>query len=97
MLYPPGLVSASDRETCDPAEAPAGFYAVPKPEHTSTGPNAGNICRQCDWRSECQKPTTDLLAYGHRCMSNAVHAVRDGLTYRRRDQCSVIFKRRHDH
>lgn len=78
--------------TCDPTEAPAGYYAVPK---ASAKPPLGvNICRACDWRSACQSPATDLLAPGHRCMSYPVVAFSDGRTYQRQDGCSVVFKRR---
>ncbi len=73
----------------NPAEAPAGYRAELKP----ASDHRGNICRQCDWRPTCQRPNTDFLAYGHRCMSYAVVAVRDGLTYQRQDGCSVIFKK----
>lgn len=73
---------------CKPDEAPQGFYAVPKIN------NGENICRQCDWREQCNDPTTDHLAYGHRCMSYAIVAFHDGKTYQRTDQCSVVFKRK---
>lgn len=86
----PGEAYAADSERCDPTEAPAGFYAMPK---AALPMNQGNLCRQCDWRPECNHPSTDLLAFGHRCMSNAVVATRDGRTYRRNDRCSVVFKR----
>lgn len=87
MSSPEGYLP--DSETCDSAEAPAGFYAVPK---STLRHEQGNLCRQCDWRPACQNPVTDLLAYGHRCMSTAVVAIRDGKTYRRNDRCSVAFK-----
>lgn len=96
MICPPELATAPERDTCDPDEAPSGFYAMPKPAYTAVGPRAGNICFQCEWRPTCQDSKTDLLAYGHRCMSYAVQAERDGKIYRRNDRCSVIFKRRHD-
>lgn len=73
---------------CAPDEAPAGYYATPKVYRGES------ICRACDWRETCQDPATDHLAYGHRCMSYAVVAVRDGKTYQRADGCSVVFKRR---
>ena len=72
----------------NPSEAPSGFRAELKPRSEQ------NICRQCDWRSECQKSTTDFLAFGHRCMSAPIVAVRDGKTYQRQDGCGVIFKRK---
>lgn len=78
-----------DSETCDPTEAPAGFYAVPKSTLRHDG---SNLCRQCDWRPTCQDPRTDFLAHGHRCMSTAIVGTRDGQTYRRNDRCSVAFK-----
>lgn len=80
-----------DDQKCDPTEAPAGYYAVPK---AGVSPDGSNICRQCDWRPTCQDPATDFLAPGHRCMGYAIVAVRDGKTYQRNDQCSVVFKRK---
>lgn len=71
----------------DPSEAPAGFYA------TGWKSDKGNICRQCDWRPQCNDPKTDLLAPGHRCKAVGVTAFRDGKTYYRKDGCNVIFKR----
>ena len=76
----------------DPTEAPEGYYAAWKPA-TIWGVTK-NLCEQCDWRKTCQDPKTDLLAYGHRCMSYQVVALRDGKTYQRRDKCSVLFKRK---
>ena len=80
---------------CNPDEAPAGFYAVPKPPFNEDCHDKllqGNICKQCDWRSKCQDPSTDFLAYGHRCMS--VGVISNGKVYERQDKCGVIFKRR---
>jgi hypothetical protein len=74
---------------CNPNEAPEGYYAVPK---KSLDHDSGNLCRQCDWRTTCNDPHTDLLAYGHRCMGHAIIALRDGKTYQREDKCSVVFK-----
>jgi hypothetical protein len=78
--------------TLDPKEAPAGFYAVLKSEAKPS--DGSNICRACDWRHECQNHETDLLAFGHRCMSDAVVAIKDGKTYQRADGCSVLFKKK---
>lgn len=74
---------------CDPSEAPAGYMAVPKPAYS---PETGNICRQCDWRKECQSHATDFTKRGHRCMSDAVVSSATGETLQRADQSSVIFK-----
>lgn len=74
----------------DPKEAPAGYYAVLKADVPQ---DQGNLCRFCDWRKTCQDHETDFLAWGHRCSAYAVIAIRDGLTYQRDDQCSVLFKR----
>ena len=76
---------------CNPDEAPTGFYAFPKAELPQA---QGNLCRQCDWRKTCQDPETDFLAPGHRCSDYAVIADRDGKTYQREDQTSVVFKTR---
>jgi hypothetical protein len=72
----------------NPNEAPAGYRAVLK-----GSVNGRNICDGCDWRKACNDPATDLLAYGHRCMSVPVVAVRDGKTYQREDGASVMFLR----
>lgn len=93
MLCPHYEVRDPEGTLCNPDEAPAGFYAVLKPASSATGPNSRNLCEQCEWRKQCNDPATDLLAYGHRCMSYAVAATRDGQTYRRKDKCSVLFKR----
>lgn len=85
------LSSTLEEPRVDPAEAPAGYYAVPK-DVAKVGD--ANICRQCDWRKPCNDPSTDLLAPGHRCMSYPVVAIRDGLTYQRRDKVSVVFKQK---
>lgn len=71
----------------NPNEAPVGYRAEPKPRSEQVG----NICSVCDWRKTCNDPTTDLLAYGHRCMSAPVVAFKDGKTYQREDGASVIF------
>lgn len=78
----------------DPDEAPKGFYAVPKTLAISET-NGANICRACDWRTQCNDPNTDLLASGHRCMGYAVISERDGSTYQRDDKASVVFKKRY--
>ena len=75
----------------DPAEAPAGFYAIPKSAVAT--PQLGNICRACDWRPACNDPATDLTAPGHRCMSFPV-VTGDGRTVQRTDASSVVFKRK---
>lgn len=75
---------------CNPKEAPEGYYAMPKPEYDH---RTGNICKQCDWRPNCQNVKTDFVKYGHRCMANAVTSAVDGKTYQREDKCSVIFKK----
>lgn len=84
-------MSNKSTPTCDPNEAPSGYYAVPKPIWTDF---TGNLCKKCDWRKACQDPATDLLVFGHRCMSAPVVASRDGKTYQRADKTSVLFKRR---
>ena len=64
----------------DPQAAPAGYFAVLKVE--AKPKDGSNICRACDWRPECQKPTTDFSRQDHRCMPWA-----------RNDGSSVLFKR----
>lgn len=64
----------------DPQAAPAGYFAVLKAE--AKPKDGSNICRACDWRPECQKPTTDFVRQDHRCMPWA-----------RDDGSSVLFKR----
>lgn len=77
--------------TLDVSEAPVGFYAALK---SSVATKAlGNICRACDWRGECQKPSTDFAKHNHRCMSYTVISTKTGLEIKRNDGCSVVFKR----
>ena len=69
----------------DPEEAPPGFIAVLKSDVVTHG--LGNICRACDWRSDCN-------GFEHRCMPYTVVSSRDGRELKRLDGCSVVFKRR---
>lgn len=69
----------------DPDEAPSGYYAVLKADAKPS--DGGNICRACDWRPECD-------GFAHRCMAFAVISSRDGRELKRRDGCSVVFKRK---
>ncbi len=69
----------------DPNEAPEGFCAVLKSDVATD--SLGNICRACDWRSVCN-------GFEHRCMSYTVVSAKDGRELKRRDGCSVVFKRR---
>jgi hypothetical protein len=71
----------------DPDEAPPGFIAVLKSDVVTAG--LGNICRACDWRSDCN-------GVEHRCMPFTVVSSRDGRELKRLDGCSVVFKRRSD-
>lgn len=84
------LKSSPGIERCDPTEAPAGYYAVPKAQAKPA--DDSNICGACDWRPKCQDPSTDMLTHGHRCMSYPIRADRDGKTYQRNDRASVVFK-----
>lgn len=74
----------------DPSEAPNGYYAVLKSSVVTA--KLGNICRACDWRSECQKTDTDFGCSSHRCMDYPVVLASDGRTISRNDGCSVVFK-----
>jgi hypothetical protein len=77
--------------TLDPSEAPAGHFAVLKAGVARA--RLGNICRACDWRPECQNPTTDFTKPEHRCMSTPVISRAGGAVIARKDGCSVVFKR----
>ena len=66
-------------------EAPEGFIAVLKSDVASD--SLGNICRACDWRSACN-------GLEHRCMPYTVVNSTDGRELKRKDGCSVVFKRR---
>lgn len=66
-------------------EAPVGFAAVLKSDVVTA--SLGNICRACDWRSDCN-------GFEHRCMPYTVVSSRDGRELKRLDGCSVVFKRR---
>ena len=67
-----------DKLVIDATEAPPGFYAVLK---SAVANDNANICRQCDWRMNCN-------GFTHRCMS---YELENGL--KRKDSCSVVFKR----
>lgn len=69
----------------DTEDAPPGFYAVLKSDVAALC--LGNICRACDWRPECD-------GFAHRCMSYTLISSRDGSELKRRDGCSVVFKRK---
>ena len=69
----------------DPNEAPEGFVAVLKSDVVTD--RLGNICRACDWRSECN-------SFEYRCMPYTVICSKDGRELKRQDGCSVVFKRR---
>jgi hypothetical protein len=69
----------------DPDEAPPGFIAVLKSNVATAA--LGNICRACDWRSACN-------GLEHRCMPYTVVCRIDGRELKRKDGCSVVFKRR---
>ena len=69
----------------DPNEAPEGFNAVLKSDVATD--SLGNICRACDWRSDCN-------GFEHRCMPYTVISSKDGRELKRHDRCSVVFKRR---
>ncbi len=69
----------------DPNEAPEGFVAVLKSDVVTD--RLGNICRACDWRSECN-------GFEYRCMPYTVICSKDGRELKRQDGCSVVFKRR---
>jgi hypothetical protein len=75
----------------DPTNAPPGFYAVPKAELRK---DQGNLCRQCDWRPECQRSgdEDDRLCEKYPCMGYEV-INRDGQTICRPDKTSVVYKR----
>ena len=68
----------------DPNEAPEGFVAVLKSDVVTD--RLGNICRACDWRSECN-------GFEYRCMPYTVICSQDGRELKRQDGCSVVFKR----
>lgn len=69
----------------DPNEAPSGFVAILKSEVATA--DLGNICRACEWRSECN-------GLEHRCMPYTVISRIDRRELKRMDGCSVVFKRR---
>jgi hypothetical protein len=69
----------------DPNEAPPGYMAVLKASVATA--TLVNICRACDWRPECD-------SFAHRCMSYTIISSRNGSELKRRDGCSVVFKRK---
>ena len=74
----------SNHGILDPDEAPAGFVAVLKSDVVTA--DLGNICRACDWRSDCN-------GFANRCMSYTVVSS-NRRELKRFDGCSVVFKRR---
>lgn len=70
--------------TLDKTEAPPGYYAVLKADVVT--PELGNICRACDWRSDCS-------GFLYRCMPHAI-ITKDNRILKRNDGCSVVFKRK---
>ncbi len=82
-------------KTLDPSEAPEGYYAVLKSSlpRTREGQPIGNICARCDWRPECQKRDTDFSKPNHRCMADSVIHTATGKEVKRKDGCSVVFKK----
>lgn len=86
------------KSTLNPNEAPLGFVAILKSEIPErTGDNANkNFCGFCDWRKQCNDPDTDLTIHRHRCMSSIMTVTETGKKVRRRDGCSVVFKREID-
>lgn len=83
-----GLLFAATEESSvdrlDPKEAPPGYFAVRKSDVKSEA--LGNICRACDWRTQCDGSQ-------HRCMPYTI-VTADGRELTRKDGCSVVFKRR---
>lgn len=65
----------------DEKEAPLGYKAVLK----SSVPQEGNLCRQCDFRSQCN-------GFLYRCMPGVI-VTASGEEIERQDNCSVLFKR----
>jgi len=66
----------------NPNEAPEGYVAVLK---SSLRQNDGNLCRQCDFRPNCDQVK-------HRCSSNGLIVAATGKIVERKDGCSVAFK-----
>lgn len=74
----------------DPNNAPPGFYAVPK---AALPKDQGNLCRQCDWRPECQRDGDEdgELCKTYPCMGYEL-VTREGQTVGRPDKTSVVYK-----
>lgn len=70
-------------------EAPTGFYAVLKSEVKQENKN---ICSFCDARKLCQE-NENYWCLKNRCMSYEIRALKNGKTYKRQDECSVVFKK----
>lgn len=75
----------------NPLEAPEGFRAVLKSE--AKNPDGRNICEACDWRHQCQDPTTDFESPKHRCVQGVLISGRTGKELFREDGCGVVFKK----
>lgn len=74
----------------DTTEAPEGYYAVLKSEVSTL--SLGNICRACDWRTDCQKSETNFSLHNHRCMDYPIVSFKNQAVIERNDKCSVVFK-----
>ena len=66
------------------SDAPPGYYAVLKADAKPR--DGGNICRACDYRSNCSGDE-------YRCMAYEI-VTHDGKTLKREDGRSVLFKRK---
>lgn len=67
----------------NPSEAHPGYYAALKSD--AKPKDGGNICRGCDWRPQCDGKI-------YRCMPHEIETD-DGVTLKRDDGCSVLFKK----
>lgn len=83
---PPSLFDrwGDEGRTLDPTEAPEGYVAVRKA--TAAPADGSNICRACDWRPHCTGKV--------RCMAYTVIETGTGRELKRKDGCSVVFKKK---
>lgn len=84
------ILDASDRRAAiarhgaafDAQDAPAGYRAVPL---SALNPNAGNFCRQCDFRNQCQVSLPTCPYIRNRRAQCSYHW--------RKDSTAVVFKK----
>ena len=64
----------TNKEYVDEAEAPEGYYAVPKSSIKSNE----NVCNHCDWRSDCNKKVCSCMSYDRKDEVGVIFKLKEG-------------------